>query len=216
MQGFFPNDRMAYPLYEVINDARAIALFHTGQTGVGSGMPGGMGMRLKYSNPMYLDDVAADFPDLKIILAHPSFPWQEEALSVATHKPNVYIDLSGWSPKYFPPILVRYINSILQDKMLFGSDWPVITPDRWMADFAKLEIRDEIRPKVLKANARKLWVSDARGVGADGYGCITMHSRLPALAAASMASGKASSGYTRGRIGLMSSSPLRSNSSSRR
>jgi predicted TIM-barrel fold metal-dependent hydrolase len=156
MQGFYPNDRMAYPLYEVISDAGAIALFHTGQTGVGSGMPGGMGMRLKYSNPMYVDDVAADFPDLKIILAHPSFPWQEEALSVATHKPNVYIDLSGWSPKYFPPILVRYINSILQDKMLFGSDWPVITPDRWMADFARLEIRDEIRPKVLKANARKL------------------------------------------------------------
>jgi len=82
--GLFPNDRMAYPLYEVVNDAGAIALFHTGQTGVGSGMPGGMGMRLKYSNPMYLDDVAADFPDLKIILAHPSFPWQEEALSVAT------------------------------------------------------------------------------------------------------------------------------------
>ena len=155
MQGFYPNDRMAYPLYEAINDGGAIALFHTGQTGVGSGMPGGMGMRLKYSNPMYMDDVAADFPDLKIILAHPSFPWQEEALSVATHKPNVYIDLSGWSPKYFPPILVRYINSILQDKMLFGSDWPVITPDRWLADFAKLDIRDEIRPKVLKANARK-------------------------------------------------------------
>src|SRR6516165_8671943 len=94
LQGFYPNDRMAYPLYEAINDGGAIALFHTGQTGVGSGMPGGMGMRLKYSNPMYMDDVAADFPDLKIILAHPSFPWQEEALSVATHKPNVYIDLS--------------------------------------------------------------------------------------------------------------------------
>ncbi len=156
MQGFYANDRMAYPLYEAINDGGAIALFHTGQTGVGSGMPGGMGMRLKYSNPMYMDDVAADFPDLKIILAHPSFPWQEEALSVATHKPNVYIDLSGWSPKYFPPILVRYINSILQDKMLFGSDWPVITPDRWLADFAKLDIREEIRPKVLKANARRI------------------------------------------------------------
>ena len=84
MQGFYANDRMAYPLYEAISDGGAIALFHTGQTGVGSGMPGGMGMRLKYSNPMYMDDVAADFPDIKIILAHPSFPWQEEALSVAT------------------------------------------------------------------------------------------------------------------------------------
>ena len=155
-QGFFPNDRMAYPLYEAIAEAKLPALFHTGQTGVGAGMRGGGGVRLKYANPMFLDDVAADFPDMPIILAHPSFPWQEEALSVATHKPQVYIDLSGWSPKYFPPILVRYINSILQDKMLFGSDWPVITPDRWLSDFAKLEIREEIRPKVMKANARKI------------------------------------------------------------
>ena len=77
---------------------------------------------------MYLDDVAVDFPDMPIILAHPSFPWQEEALSVAQHKPNVYIDMSGWSPKYFPPILVRYANTILKDKMLFGSDYPVISP----------------------------------------------------------------------------------------
>ena len=89
-------------------------------------------------------------------MAHPSFPWQEEALSVAPHKPNVYIDLSGWSPKYFPPILVRYTNTLLKHKMLFGSDCPVITPDRWLADFAKIEIRDEIEPKVLKANARRL------------------------------------------------------------
>ena len=87
-------------------------------------MPGGNSMRLKYSNPMYMDDVAVDFPGLKIILAHPSFPWQEEALAVAQHKPNVYIDLSGWSPKYFPDILVRYCNSILRKKVLFGSDWP--------------------------------------------------------------------------------------------
>ena len=71
-------------------------------------------MRLKYSNPMYLDDVAADFPELTIIIAHPSFPWQDEALAIATHKPNVYIDLSGWSPKYFPPNLVQYANTPAQ------------------------------------------------------------------------------------------------------
>ncbi|MEX0404883.1 amidohydrolase family protein [Aquibium sp. LZ166] len=156
MQGFYPNDRSAYVMYEAIAEEGAIALFHTGQTGVGSGMPGGMGMRLKYSNPMYLDDVAVDFPAMSIILAHPSFPWQEEALSVATHKPNVYIDLSGWSPKYFPPILVQYTNSILKNKMLFGSDWPAITPDRWLADFEKIGIKDEVRPLVLKENAAKL------------------------------------------------------------
>jgi predicted TIM-barrel fold metal-dependent hydrolase len=156
MQAFYPNDRSAYPLYEAIAEEGAITLFHTGQTGVGAGMPGGMNMRLKYSNPIHLDDVAADFPDMPIILAHPSFPWQEEALSVATHKPNVYIDMSGWSPKYFPPILVRYANTMLKHKMLFGSDWPAITPDRWLADFEGIEIRDEVRALILKENARKL------------------------------------------------------------
>src|SRR6202171_979975 len=156
VQAFFPNDRMAYPLYEAIAEAKLPALFHSGQTGVGAGTRGGGGIRLKYPNPSLPDDVAVDFPDMPIVIAHPSFPWQEEALSVATHKPQVYIDLSGWSPKYFPPILVRYVNTILQDKMLFGADWPVITPDRWMADFEKLDIRDEVRPKILKANARKL------------------------------------------------------------
>ena len=155
-QGFYPNDRMAYDLYEAIADEGAIALFHTGQTGVGSGMRGGMGMRLKYSNPMYLDDVAVDFPDMPIILAHPSFPWQEEALAVAQHKPNVYIDLSGWSPKYFPPIFVHYANTILKKKMLFGSDWPAITPDRWLADFEQAGFRDEVRPLILKENAKRL------------------------------------------------------------
>ncbi len=156
MQGFWPNDRMAYPLYEAIQDEGAITLFHTGQTGVGSGMKGGMGMRLKYSNPMAIDDVAVDFPDLNIVMAHPSFPWQEEALSVAQHKPNVYIDLSGWSPKYFPEILVRYSNTLLKRKMLFGSDWPAITPDRWLADFEQSGFRDEVRPLILKENARRL------------------------------------------------------------
>jgi predicted TIM-barrel fold metal-dependent hydrolase len=156
MQGFYPNDRSAYVLYEAIAESGLPALFHTGQTGVGSGMPGGNGMRLKYSNPMYIDDVAVDFPDMPIILAHPSFPWQEEALAVAQHKPNVYIDLSGWSPKYFPPILVKYANSILKHKVLFGSDWPVISPDRWISDFEKLDIKPEVRPLILKENAKKL------------------------------------------------------------
>jgi len=156
MQGFYPNDRAAYVLYEAIAEAKLPALFHTGQTGVGAGMRGGMGMRLKYSNPLYLDDVTADFPDMPIVLAHPSFPWQEEALAVATHKHNVYIDLSGWSPKYFPPILVQYANSLLKDRVLFGSDWPAILPDRWLSDFAKLPIKDEVRPKILKENARRL------------------------------------------------------------
>jgi predicted TIM-barrel fold metal-dependent hydrolase len=108
VQAFFPNDRTAYPLYEAIEEAGAIAVFHTGQTGIGASAPGGGGM------------------------AHPSFPWQDEALAVATHKPQVYIDLSGWSPKYFPPQLVQYANTLLKDKVLFGSDYPMISPDRWL------------------------------------------------------------------------------------
>jgi predicted TIM-barrel fold metal-dependent hydrolase len=155
-QAFWPNDRTFYPLYEVIADAGLIALFHSGTTGIGAGMPGGGGVRLKYSNPMYVDDVAADFPGLDIILAHPSFPWQDEALAIAVHKPNVYIDLSGWSPKYFPENLIQYTNTRLKDKMLFGSDFPLITPDRWLADFEKIPIRDEVRPLVLKENAARL------------------------------------------------------------
>jgi uncharacterized protein len=155
-QAFWPNAREHYALYEAIAEAGLIALFHSGTTGIGAGMPGGGGVRLKYSNPMAVDDVAADFPELDIILAHPSFPWQDEALAIAVHKPNVYIDLSGWSPKYFPENLIRYTNTQLRHKMLFGSDYPLITPDRWLADFEKLAIRDEVRPLVLKENAARL------------------------------------------------------------
>ena len=93
LQEFFPDDRAAYPLYEVIAEAGLPALFHSGHSGIGTGLPGGGGLRLKYSNPMCLDDVAADFPDLQVVLAHPSFPWQDEAISVCLHKTNVWIDL---------------------------------------------------------------------------------------------------------------------------
>jgi predicted TIM-barrel fold metal-dependent hydrolase len=156
IQAFFPNDRAFYPLYEAIQAAGLPALFHTGHSGIGSGLPGGGGIRLKYSNPMYVDDVAADFPELAIVLAHPSFPWQDEAISVALHKRQVYIDLSGWSPKYFPEQLVRYANTLLRDRVLFGSDYPMITPDRWLADFEQADFKDEVRPLILKDNAARL------------------------------------------------------------
>ena len=156
LQGFFPNDKMAYPLYEAIAEARLPAIFHSGHSGIGTGMPGGGGLRLKYSNPMHVDDVAADFPNMPIIIAHPSWPWQDEALSVCLHKPNVFIDLSGWSPKYFPPQLVQYANTQLKHKMLFGSDYPLIAPERWMKDFKDAGFREEVQPLILKENAVKL------------------------------------------------------------
>ena len=153
VQAFYPNDRSVYPFYEVLAELGIPALFHSGQTGIGSGLLGGGGIRLKYSNPLHLDDDAVDFPDLTIIIAHPSFPWQDEALAVASHKPRVYIDLSGWSPKYFPPQLVTYANTLLRNKVMFGSDFPLISPDRWLAEFGKLGIKDEVRPRILQDNA---------------------------------------------------------------
>jgi predicted TIM-barrel fold metal-dependent hydrolase len=153
LQAFDPSDEKFAPLWGAIEELGVPVVLHTGQTGVGAGMPGGYGIKLRYSNPMLIDDVAADFPSLTIILAHPSVPWQDEALSMAAHKANVFIDLSGWSPKYFSPALVRQAGSILQDKMLFGSDYPALTPDRWLDDFARLDIKDAVRPKILKDNA---------------------------------------------------------------
>ena len=152
-QGFFPNDRMAWRLYEVIAEHKLPAIFHSGHSGIGTGMRGGGGMRLKYSNPMHVDDVAVDFPDMKIIIAHPSWPWQDEALSVCLHKPNVWIDLSGWSPKYFPPQLVQHANGQLKRKMLFGSDFPLISPDRWIKDFKEAGFKPEVHDLILKRNA---------------------------------------------------------------
>jgi uncharacterized protein len=157
LQQFHANDKAAYPFYEVVAEAKLPVIFHTGHSGIGTGMPGGGGVRLKYGHPMDIDDVAVDFPDMPIIMAHPSFPWQDEAISVCLHKPQVYIDLSGWSPKYFSPILIQYANTLLKKKMLFGSDYPLITPDRWMTDFAAIAIRDEVRPLILKENAARLF-----------------------------------------------------------
>src|SRR5580698_3668598 len=118
LQLFHANDKAAYPFYEVLAEAKKPVIFHTGHSGIGTGMRGGGGIRLKYGHPMDIDDVAVDFPDMPIIMAHPSFPWQDEAISVCLHKPQVYIDLSGWSPKYFPPNLIQYANTLLKKKML--------------------------------------------------------------------------------------------------
>ena len=156
-QAFYPNDRRFYPLWEKITELRVPILLHTGTTAYGAGSPGGRGIHLKYTRPIpYIDDLAADFPDLVIICAHPSWPWQDEMLAVAMHKANIYIDLSGWSPKYFPSSLIQYANTFLQDKCLFGTDHPFIKPERWMADFEKLPIKPEVKRKILLENARGL------------------------------------------------------------
>lgn len=156
VQGFDPSDERYYPLYDAIQSLGVPALFHTGQNGMGAGLPGGYGIKLGYSNPILLDAVAADFPQLQVIFAHPSVPWQEETNSIATHKSNVWIDLSGWSPKYFPESLVKAAGRQLQDRVLFGTDYPLLEPAKWLAAFDQLPIPEDVRPKIMKANAVRL------------------------------------------------------------
>ena len=156
-QAFFPNDTHFYPLYEKATELGVPVLFHSGFAGAGAGTPGGSGLKLKYSAPIpYIDDVAADFPELTVIMAHPAWPWTDEQIAVALHKANVFLDLSGWLPRFIPETLVRETNTRLQDKVLFGSDYPYIQPDRWLQGMDALSIRDEVLPKLLLENARKV------------------------------------------------------------
>jgi uncharacterized protein len=153
MQDIHPADRCAYPIYEVIAEYKLPAIFHTGHSGMGTGMRGGGGVRLKWGQPMLIDDVAVDFPDIKIILAHPSWPWVDESLSMALHKENVFIDLSGWSPRYFQPQIIQYANGQLKHKMLFGSDFPLIRPEKWIEAAKGVGFKDEVLPLIMKENA---------------------------------------------------------------
>lgn len=155
-QDFRPDDPRYFPLFEKAADLGVPVLLHTGNTGLGAGTPGGMGMKLERARPIYLDTLAAEFPELTIVGAHPSWPWQDEMIMVALHKSNVYIDLSGWSPKYFPESLKREIAGRLQDKVLFGTDYPFITHSKWLEAFDALGYPEGVRRKVLRDNAAKL------------------------------------------------------------
>lgn len=153
VQGFSPDDPRYYPIYEAARDHGLTVLFHMGTTGIGAGAPGGMGLKLKYGRPILIDDVAADFPDLTIIAAHPAVPWTDELLSIAVHKGNVFVDMSGYAPKYFPPAFVHDARTRLQDKMLFGTDWPLIPIERWQAEFAVYDFPPAITRKIMLGNA---------------------------------------------------------------
>ena len=155
-QAFAPNDVRHYPLWEAAASLGIPVLFHTGTTGLGAGVPGGSGIKLGYSRPIFLDDVAADFPELTIVGAHPSWPWQDEMLAVAQHKTNVWIDLSGWSPRKWSPALTEAVLGPLQDRMLFGTDYPFITFSKWLSAFRSHEPSAEVEEKVLLGNARRL------------------------------------------------------------
>jgi predicted TIM-barrel fold metal-dependent hydrolase len=175
-QAFFPDDEQFYPLWSKCQELGVPIIFHTGTTAIGAGSPGGRGIKLKHCRPIpHIDDVAADFPELQIVMAHPAWPWHDEGLAVARHKGNVWIDLSGWAPKYFPQSVVQYANSLLQDKVLFGSDFPMLSPERWLKEFTELPFKETVRPKILLHNATRLLKLDldkdggaSEGGGADG------------------------------------------------
>lgn len=155
-QRFSPTDRTVYPVWEAAAEHGLICLVHTGFTGLGAGTPGGMGVALRYARPLALDEVAADFPELTLIAAHPPWPWEEEGIAVIRHKTNLYLDLSGWSPKYFSEGLRRAVAGPLVDRTLFGSDFPFLTPDKWLADWETLDLPEEVTSKVLVENASRL------------------------------------------------------------
>lgn len=155
-QGVSPDDPALAPLWSLAQDLGIPVTVHTGTTGLGAGMPGGGRIKLGALNPMLLDAVAADFPRLQIVMAHPAWPWQDEQIAVALHKPNTWIDLSGWSPRYFDPALVREIKGRLQDRVLFGTDYPFISHEKWFAAFDDLGCSDAVTEKVLRGNAQRL------------------------------------------------------------
>lgn len=165
-QRFLPNDPRFYPLWQTASELGLPVLFHGGYAAAGSGTPGGAGVKLRYARPIYLDDVAADFPDLTIICAHPSWPWHGEALATTLHKANVYLDISGWGLRYLPDEVRHYMNSRIPTKVLFGTDWPGLDLDRCLTEFAALDLKPQVRNQVLLENARRILTGQSRSASA--------------------------------------------------
>ncbi len=156
-QHFAPNDERFTPLWRRADELGLVVLFHGGYAAAGSNTPGGGGVKLRYSRPTLLDDVAADFPTLRIVCAHPSWPWESVALAVAMHKRNVFLDLSGMAPKYLSAEVRQYVRRRIPDKVLFGTDWPSLSVERWLREFDELGFEDDVRQKVLLDNALALF-----------------------------------------------------------
>ena len=144
-----PNSEEMYPIYEKAQELGIPILFHTGtQFHTGS--------RLKYCRPIYLDDVAVDFPNLKIIMAHFGYPWYEEALSIVRRHDNVYFNIAGWRPKYIPKKVIRLMDSILVDKALFGTDYPLIKHEIAVKELLDMNLKEETYNRLFWENASEL------------------------------------------------------------
>jgi predicted TIM-barrel fold metal-dependent hydrolase len=156
MQQFDPGDHRLYRLWERAETLGLICLFHTGTCGIGAGTPGAGGTKIRYSHPAFLDTIGADFPGLTLIAAHFGWPWFLECLAIALHKSNVFIELSGWAPKYLPGEVRREVGKRLNAQTLFGSDYPFISLDRWFAEFDELGLSEEAKEAILYVNAARL------------------------------------------------------------
>lgn len=154
-QGFDPAAPAHEELFATIEELHVPCVFHGGSSTLGAGAPGGRGMQIKYGNPMLLDDLAARHPDLPILIAHPAFPWEKEQLAICQQKGNVAMDLSGWMPTYIDDQVLHYARTILQDSVMFGTDYPMIRPEPWLEQFAALGWDEDVQRKVLWENAER-------------------------------------------------------------
>jgi uncharacterized protein len=152
-QGFDPSDPAHDELWATIEELGVPIVFHGGNSTLGACSPGGRGLKIKYGNPMLIDDVAAEHPDLQILIAHPAYPWEKEQLAICQQKGNVYMDLSGWMPRYIDDQVLHYAKTLLADKVMFGTDYPMIEPGPWLEQFGELAFDEAIQCKLLWENA---------------------------------------------------------------
>jgi predicted TIM-barrel fold metal-dependent hydrolase len=148
--GLPPNDRRYYPLYAECVELGVPFCTQVGHTGplrtseTGRPIP-------------YIDDVALDFPELVIVGGHIGYPWTEEMVALARKYENVYIDTSAYTAERYPPELVRYMQGGGRKKVLFGSNYPMITPQKALARLDTLGLDDEARSLFLSGNARRVF-----------------------------------------------------------
>jgi uncharacterized protein len=156
LQAFAPDDPAYAPVFAACAEHGLLALFHTGTSGIGARQPGGQGIRIDYAHPLKLDPVAAAHPDLTVVAAHFGWPWHADLAAVALHKTNVYIDISGWSPRRIPAEVLRELTGRLAGQFLWGSDFPFFTPERCLAEIGALGWPEDVAAQVLHGNARRI------------------------------------------------------------
>jgi len=155
--GFPASDSIYSPIYEVALAYKRPVLVLVGHTGAGAGLRGGAGVKLDLCHPRYVDELAINFPDLEIVTGRPAWPWQDEMISIMIHKPNVWSELHGWSPKYLTDPFKKEIRSRLKDRVMFGADYPLFRYERLVSDWKDLGYTDDILERVFFKNAERLF-----------------------------------------------------------